>query len=129
MTKRIFLGLLVISVWCGLLPAASAGDKGGKIRVVLIDGQNNHNWRATTPVMKKALEESGRFVVDVATAPERPKTPQKPKAAQGAAKASDNPAELAKFKELEASYKAADKVYRDKMAQFTIPLEKYQVVV
>jgi type 1 glutamine amidotransferase len=38
-----------------------------KIRVVIIDGQNNHNWRATTPVMKKALEDSGRFTVDVSS--------------------------------------------------------------
>ena len=42
-----------------------AGDK--KIRVVLVDGQNNHNWRATTPVMKKALLDSGKFSVDVST--------------------------------------------------------------
>src|SRR5215475_8242395 len=44
--------------------AAHAGDK--KVRVVIIDGQNNHDWRSTTPVMKKALEDSGRFTVDVA---------------------------------------------------------------
>lgn len=40
---------------------------GEKIRVILIDGQNNHNWRATTPVMKKALEDCGRFTVDVSS--------------------------------------------------------------
>jgi hypothetical protein len=38
-----------------------------KIRVVLIDGQNNHNWRATTPLLKQALEETGRFTVDVSS--------------------------------------------------------------
>ena len=27
-----------------------------KIKVLLIDGQNNHNWKATTPVMVDALE-------------------------------------------------------------------------
>ena len=43
----------------------AAGEK--KIRVVIIDGQNNHNWRATTPWMKKVLEESGRFSVDVSS--------------------------------------------------------------
>ena len=45
--------------------AVHAGDK--KIRVLIVDGQNNHDWRKTTPIMKKALEESGRFVVEVAT--------------------------------------------------------------
>jgi type 1 glutamine amidotransferase len=38
-----------------------------KIRVVLIDGQNNHSWNQTTPLLKKVLEESGRFTVDVST--------------------------------------------------------------
>lgn len=37
--------------------------------VLIIDGQNNHDWKATTPVMKKILEDSGLFSVDVVTAP------------------------------------------------------------
>lgn len=50
-----------------------------KVRVLIIDGQNNHNWKATTPFMKKALEDSGRFNVDVATAPAKDqKTPFAP---------------------------------------------------
>jgi hypothetical protein len=38
-----------------------------KIRVILIDGQNNHDWRATSPLLKKELEDSGRFTVDVSS--------------------------------------------------------------
>jgi len=38
-----------------------------KIRVILIDGQNNHAWRATTPLLKKMLEDTGRFSVDVSS--------------------------------------------------------------
>jgi len=40
-----------------------------KLKALIIDGQNNHNWKATTPVLKHALESSGRFTVDVATTP------------------------------------------------------------
>ena len=40
-----------------------------KIRVLIVDGQNNHNWRIMTPPMKADLERSGRFTVDVATTP------------------------------------------------------------
>lgn len=40
-----------------------------KLRVLIIDGQNNHDWKAMTPPMKAALEETGRFTVDVATTP------------------------------------------------------------
>jgi type 1 glutamine amidotransferase len=39
------------------------------IKALIVDGQNNHDWKATTPVIKKILEDSGRFTVDVATAP------------------------------------------------------------
>ena len=39
------------------------------LKALIVDGQNNHNWKETTPRIKKALEESGLFVVDVATAP------------------------------------------------------------
>ena len=39
------------------------------IKVLIVDGQNNHAWQQTTPVLKKILEDSGRFAVDVATTP------------------------------------------------------------
>ncbi len=51
------------------LPAPAADKAEHKVRVVIIDGQNNHNWKATTPWMKKILEDSGRFTVYVATFP------------------------------------------------------------
>ncbi|MEX2315625.1 MAG: ThuA domain-containing protein [Pirellulales bacterium] len=40
-----------------------------KLRALIIDGQNNHAWRQTTPLLRQVLESSGRFVVDVATSP------------------------------------------------------------
>ena len=39
------------------------------LKTLIIDGQNNHKWKTTTPVMKKALEETGLFAVEVATSP------------------------------------------------------------
>lgn len=39
------------------------------LKALIVDGQNNHAWKETTPVLKRLLEESGRFTVDVATAP------------------------------------------------------------
>ena len=50
--------------------AANAADK---ISILLVDGQNNHKWQATTPVMKAGLEETGRFTVDVSTSPAKGK--------------------------------------------------------
>src|SRR5690242_3259831 len=65
-----FAWAVAFSGWT--VPGAWAAEKkaDGKVRVVIIDGQNNHNWRATTPFMKKALEDSGRFAVSVSTTPQ-----------------------------------------------------------
>ena len=52
-----------------LLFSLAAG--GERIRVLIIDGQNNHAWQQTTPVLKKILEDAGKFTVDVATSPPR----------------------------------------------------------
>ena len=50
-----------------------------KIKCLIIDGQNNHKWQETTPVLKAILEHSGVFSVDVSTSPaagpKRPKSP------------------------------------------------------
>ncbi|HEV2692351.1 MAG TPA: ThuA domain-containing protein [Verrucomicrobiae bacterium] len=37
------------------------------LHVLMLSGANNHDWRATTPVLKKILEADGRFLVDVET--------------------------------------------------------------
>jgi uncharacterized protein len=39
------------------------------LRALIIDGQNNHNWQATTPVLQKILADTGLFQVDVITTP------------------------------------------------------------
>ena len=49
-----------------LATAASAADK---IKVLIVDGQNNHNWKMTTPLLKAIMEEPGIFTVEVDTAP------------------------------------------------------------
>ena len=38
-----------------------------KIKVLLIDGQNNHDWKRCSPVMIDTLEATGRFDIDRAT--------------------------------------------------------------
>ena len=39
------------------------------IRVLFISGRNNHKWKLTTPSIKKTLEDTGRFKVDVTEKP------------------------------------------------------------
>ena len=59
----------LFAVWT--LFAGFAGAAEEKLRVLIIDGQNNHNWRIMTPPMKADIERSGRFIVNVATTPDR----------------------------------------------------------
>jgi len=40
------------------------------IHVLIFSGQNNHDWRATTPKLKSVLESGGNFSVDVTEHPE-----------------------------------------------------------
>src|SRR5215207_7617074 len=53
----------------GLLAVAPASAQtASPIKTLLVDGQNNHkNWPDTTKMMKKYLEDTKRFTVDVAT--------------------------------------------------------------
>ena len=56
-----------LSVW--LVLAAIAAAAAPPYKALIVDGQNGHNWKETTPVLKKLLEDSGLFAVEVATAP------------------------------------------------------------
>jgi type 1 glutamine amidotransferase len=47
------------------------------IQVLLVTGQSNryHNWEVSSPIVKRQLEESGRFAVSVQTTPPKGTTP------------------------------------------------------
>lgn len=63
--------MLRLLMFCGLLslclPCLAAEPM---FKALIVDGQNNHNWKATTPLLKKHLEDCRLFTVDVATTPE-----------------------------------------------------------
>jgi uncharacterized protein len=59
-------GLVTLAVWFVLAAVAVAAPP---YKALIIDGQNGHDWKATTPVLKKLIEETGLFAVDVATSP------------------------------------------------------------
>jgi type 1 glutamine amidotransferase len=69
MKRFAWLTLFLIAI------SVSVAQAAGPIRVLLIDGQAAgpyHQWKLTTPILKKELEETGLFQVTVATAPESP---------------------------------------------------------
>ncbi|MCG8600509.1 MAG: ThuA domain-containing protein, partial [Verrucomicrobiales bacterium] len=58
----------------------------GPVSVLILDGQNNHAWADTTPILQAILENSGRFEVSVSTSPPAaPRAPRKPKQSTPAA--------------------------------------------
>ena len=67
--KLRMLSVLAVASIVSLIAATSFAAEGDEFKALVVDGQNNHNWKATTPLLKKALESSERFAVDVATSP------------------------------------------------------------
>jgi uncharacterized protein len=63
------LSLILWSISMAATTVGAEQSTGKTLRALVIDGQNNHDWKTTTPLIKKALESSGRFTVDVATSP------------------------------------------------------------
>jgi len=49
--------------------AAAGAAEATTIRVLLLSGRNNHDWKTTTPALVKILEASGRFTVTVENDP------------------------------------------------------------
>ena len=60
------MALMLLAMMAG---PSSAADKAEKIDVLIVDGQNNHDFERTTPYLKKILEETGRFRTFVVTTP------------------------------------------------------------
>ena len=57
------------AIWSAtFLSTGWAADK--PVKVLILSGQNNHNWRATTPELQSILTQNGRFAVDVTEHPE-----------------------------------------------------------
>ncbi|MSR32042.1 MAG: ThuA domain-containing protein [Gemmataceae bacterium] len=64
--KFLFTRLLALALGLLLVSPATAAEK---IKALILDGQNNHNWKATSPMLQKILKESGLFTVEVVTSP------------------------------------------------------------
>lgn len=95
-------GMLFLST----LSQLQAGDK---LKALIIDGQNTHSWKTTTPVLKWILEESGRFTVDISTTPPSPPTaPLAPRADASPEQKAAQETALAKWKEQTAAAEAAN---------------------
>ena len=126
--KKTNLVLPLLLAACGWF-AISIHAAPAKIRVLIIDGQNNHKWAETTPYLKAILEQAGVFTVDVSTAPPgKPKAPPLPrnatpqqKAAHAEALKALNAVDAAR-KENSASLRAK---WRPRFADYEVIVSNY----
>lgn len=133
--KLIFLALLLCcQIACSAAdkPATKAEDNsangsGEKLSVLLIDGQNNHQWQKTTPLLKKILENSGRFEVEVSTTPPGP--PKKPRKPAGKLTAAQQKKYAKQVKKWEATADSIKQKSEALWKQWHPDFKEYDVVV
>jgi type 1 glutamine amidotransferase len=115
----------ILMAACMLMSAPARAQE--KLKVLLIDGQNNHAWKDTTPVLKWILEDCGRFTVDVSTTP--PSSPRPPQAPKGEA----TDAQKENFARATAKWKADkaehDRAIQSQWEQWRPKFKDYAVVV
>ena len=66
-TPWLLIVLMLGLSWTSSRAAEAAPDT--RIRVLILDGYSNHDWRLTTALIKGILEPTGLFTVTVSTAP------------------------------------------------------------
>jgi type 1 glutamine amidotransferase len=64
--KKTYYILLIVA---GLLTFFTACKNGATYKTLIITGQNNHNWKASSPVLKTILDETGLFSCVIDTTP------------------------------------------------------------
>ncbi len=122
MTRWMLAGMVAVS-----LVSAQAADK---LKVLIVDGQNNHDWKGTTPVLKWILEDCGRFTVDVSTTPPAaPRPPQSPKGKATEQQKAKFAADQAKWKtekaELEKNSSTAWQQWHPKFSDYAVIVLNY----
>src|ERR1700687_1233808 len=55
----------LVSALGGLTSAQQPSPGPAKIAVLIVTGQNGHDWRGTTPLLRKILEDTEKFEVRV----------------------------------------------------------------
>ena len=62
---------LIVLIIAGLLTVFNACQKGTAYKALIVTGQNNHNWKSSSPILQKLLEQTGLFTAEIAKSPEK----------------------------------------------------------
>ncbi len=127
--SRVLYPIVTIAALAVAAVSVSAQGAAGKIKVLIVDGQNNHQWATTTPLLKTILEETGRFAVDVSTTPPaKPAAPRLPKDATPAQQAT-HATKLQEFAAAEAEHAKRSPAlwakWRPEFSNYAVVLSNY----
>lgn len=64
------IALLGFMLWTSA-PNAVSSPSPDVIKTLILTGQNNHNWKASSPILEQILDDSALFEAEVATSPPR----------------------------------------------------------
>ena len=64
--KKQYLVLIIAAVLTGLFPGCKNETA---YKTLIITGQNNHNWQASSPILKQILDETGLFSSEILITP------------------------------------------------------------
>jgi type 1 glutamine amidotransferase len=62
---------LLLIIAAGLLTVFSACKNETGFKALIITGQNNHNWKVSSPILKQILDETGLFTSEIMTTPDK----------------------------------------------------------
>jgi hypothetical protein len=62
---------LLFLIAAGFLTFFSACKNEAVYKTLIITGQNNHNWKASSPVLKQILDETGMFASEIMITPDK----------------------------------------------------------
>lgn len=113
---------ILLLVLCALIQTGNAAPA-EKLKALLIDGQNNHDWKSCRPVLKWILEDSGRFTVDVLGSPPGGSFPGK--RPQGQATPEQKATYEAERKAWEAQRAAAWQQWRPRFRDYDVIVSNY----
>ncbi|MFK8114748.1 MAG: ThuA domain-containing protein [Rubripirellula sp.] len=100
------------------------------IRVLIVDGRNNHAWEGTSHSLKQTLLQTGCFTVDVSTAPLKypqphPKRPRDPSPEEQAAYEANVSAWRVEERKHEKSLEADWEAWRPSFSDYDVVLNNY----
>ncbi|MGD8534963.1 MAG: HEAT repeat domain-containing protein [Candidatus Aminicenantes bacterium] len=69
-TKRLMIAVAILGLisWISF-PSLTGSPAPSSMKALIVTGQNNHDWKTSTSVLKQILENTGLFEVEVATSP------------------------------------------------------------